>query len=315
MLLFLGSDVSLPLQPWEPTQPAFHVDELERGSGSPSVRAHLTGPHVYELGSAEKCACAYAQLEELSEDERVVRVDAVQKLRDLLIEAIRRGATVELFACRAGREADPPTERRPLSIEDVTPERFLVCEGALLSLSSSQVGESAPERPPVEALLELLGSPSELEAAAGRLASTALQSLALHLAALSRFAEGDSDGARRTLEQAAVLEKSSGHRQLALQTSHQSELMTHHGSDIERSIAYYLETLTTVRRLRNIQGIALTARSLGEVLLWKGDRARAVMLWQASVDAFRKLRLQDAEGVEEWLAGLGGRDDDSALPR
>src|SRR5262245_33844102 len=123
-LLYLGSDLPLPLRAWDQARPAFHVDALGAGREA-AVRSHFQGAHVYWVGSAEKCGCAFSKNEELEQTEAWLRQDTIVELHRYLRDAAELGARLELLACMAGSEGMRPLLRRALALEDVTPEGFL----------------------------------------------------------------------------------------------------------------------------------------------------------------------------------------------
>lgn len=91
LALYLGSSKALPIVPWDPNKPAFHVIEL--ATKAPAVRRLLRYEHVYYVGSYEGCSCAFNYAHELK---------SVTELRDYLRHALSLVDELEGFACRPG---------------------------------------------------------------------------------------------------------------------------------------------------------------------------------------------------------------------
>jgi acyl dehydratase len=143
----------------------------------------------------------------------------------------------------------------------------------------------------------------EGECEAGLLAQPAV--LDLHVEALIAASEGDLDRCAASFAAAREWESANGYARGALQTSHQSALTTNFGGDLARLSRYYLETLKTLKKMRNHEGLALCLRSSGEVALVRGNRDEAAKAWSLSVRLFQEIGLREAEQVAVWLAALG----------
>ena len=57
LALYIASSKPLPLVPWDPEKPAFHVIPLP--DDRPAVRKLFRHPHIYYVGSHEGCSCAF----------------------------------------------------------------------------------------------------------------------------------------------------------------------------------------------------------------------------------------------------------------
>ena len=93
LALYIASVKPLPVIPWDPNKPAFHVVPLSESMGD--VRKLLTFPHVYYIGSHEGCSCAFNYEHELK---------SVIELRDYLRKALAVADEIEGFSCRPGDE-------------------------------------------------------------------------------------------------------------------------------------------------------------------------------------------------------------------
>ena len=132
MLLYIASDVPLLTIPWDATQPAFHVTNLQDARwGSPEVAQRFSKPHVYVVGSAEKCACLYNAGEELEPEEVAHRDAAVDSLRQYLAEAAAYSA-VQIYTCWSGEEALPALLERVLQPATAGVDAFLFEPGTLV---------------------------------------------------------------------------------------------------------------------------------------------------------------------------------------
>ena len=123
MLLYIASEVALRTIPWNESSPSFHVDTLRESTGSAAVVHHFSKRHVYVVGSAEKCACAFEANLDREPHELSDREVAVEALRQYLSEAAVH-SPIELYACWAGDEALPPQHRRPLHTESAPKSAF-----------------------------------------------------------------------------------------------------------------------------------------------------------------------------------------------
>lgn len=93
LALYIASVKPLPVIPWDPNRPAFHVLPLSESMSA--VRKLLTYPHVYYVGSHEGCSCAFNYEHELK---------SVIELRDYLRKALAAADEIEGFSCRPGDE-------------------------------------------------------------------------------------------------------------------------------------------------------------------------------------------------------------------
>src|SRR5438270_9761985 len=57
LALYIAASKPLPVVPWDPKRPAFHVVPLPEDMED--VRSLLPYPHIYYVGSHEGCSCAF----------------------------------------------------------------------------------------------------------------------------------------------------------------------------------------------------------------------------------------------------------------
>jgi hypothetical protein len=93
LALYIASFKPLPVIPWDPNKPTFHVVPLP--DSMHAVRKLLPYPHVYYVGSYEGCSCAFNYEHELK---------SVLELRDYLRKALTVADEIDGFSCRPGDE-------------------------------------------------------------------------------------------------------------------------------------------------------------------------------------------------------------------
>ncbi len=93
LALYIASSKPLPLVPWDPENPAFHVIPLQ--DDRPAVRKVFRHPHIYFVGSHEGCSCAFNYEHDFK---------AAIELRDYLRKALAVTKEIEGFACRPDQE-------------------------------------------------------------------------------------------------------------------------------------------------------------------------------------------------------------------
>jgi len=134
LMLYLGSDVPLPIINWEPEHPPLHVADLD--DHDRVVSRHFSKPHVYYVGAHGGCGCVFEACDlsaELPEDHETFRPG--EWLRDLTLNALQHQSSVEFFACWDGdQDHDIDHRAHVTSDELVRSERvflekqFVVCE-------------------------------------------------------------------------------------------------------------------------------------------------------------------------------------------
>lgn len=91
LALYIASPKPLPLVPWDPKKPTFHVVPLDEENHH--VRKILPYPFIYYVGSHEGCSCAFNYEHDIK---------AAVELRDYLRRALTITNEIEGFSCRPG---------------------------------------------------------------------------------------------------------------------------------------------------------------------------------------------------------------------
>jgi hypothetical protein len=125
LALYIASSKSLPLVPWDPEKPAFHVIPLP--DDRPTVRKMFRHPHIYYVGSHEGCSCAFNYEHDIK--------PAVQ-LRDYLRRALAATDEIEGFACRPDQESLDVKHFVTISPTGVALPEFFLQEGQRLVFCS-----------------------------------------------------------------------------------------------------------------------------------------------------------------------------------
>lgn len=134
--------------------------------------------------------------------------------------------------------------------------------------------------------------------------SSAGSALDLHLRALIAARDGDLAACAAALTAAQEWEVANGFQRASLHTSHQLALTTNFGGDLERLGKYYRETLRTLKKLHNREGLALCLRSMGELAVVAGKPDEAREAWRLSERLFATLGLSESRQVAAWLETL-----------
>ena len=125
LALYIASTKPLPVIPWDPKKPTFHVVNLPESMRA--VRKLLPYPHVYYVGSHEGCSCAFNYEHELK---------AVLELRDYLRKALAVTDEIEGFSCRPGQEPLNVKHSVTISPSGVALPEFFLQDGQRLVFRS-----------------------------------------------------------------------------------------------------------------------------------------------------------------------------------
>ncbi len=139
LALYLSSSKTLPVLPFDPEQPGFHVHELSVEEDG--VRAHFTHPHVYYVGSTQGCSCAFNYEHEF---------EPIRSLQRYLKIALADGNELEGFSCRSGREGDEVKHSTIASPEMIVMPRFYFYDGHFLQIVTSVNSRGASPAEPVK---------------------------------------------------------------------------------------------------------------------------------------------------------------------
>ena len=128
LALYIASSKPLPVIPWDPDKPAFHVIPLpdERAA----VRKLLRFPHIYYVGSHEGCSCAFNYEHEFK---------SALQLRDYLRSALAVSEKIEGFACRPDQQNLDVKHFVTISPSGVALPEFFFQEGQRLVFRSRKM--------------------------------------------------------------------------------------------------------------------------------------------------------------------------------
>lgn len=125
LALYLASNKPLPVIPWDPKKPTFHVVTLAESLGA--VRKLLPYRHIYYVGSHEGCSCAFNYEHEFK---------SVLELRDYLRKALAVTEEIEGFSCRPGQEPLDVKHSVTISPSGVALPEFFLQDGQRLVFRS-----------------------------------------------------------------------------------------------------------------------------------------------------------------------------------
>src|SRR5262245_60321836 len=130
MTVYIGATEPLDLIAWNQTAPAFHVAELHETEVV--VRTQFNEPYVY-VGSHEGCGCGFQckNPEWVEEEELAQKRASLDSLATYLSRQLSRVATIQLYACWDGDQAEIPEHRRNLTPNSFRNEEFFFLEKEL----------------------------------------------------------------------------------------------------------------------------------------------------------------------------------------
>jgi hypothetical protein len=135
LALYIASPKPLPVIPWDPDKPAFHVVPLPEEMAA--VRKLLSFEHVYYIGSHEGCSCAFNYEHDLK---------SVLELRDYLRKALTVTDEIEGFSCRPGDEQLNVKHSVTISPSGVALPEFFLQDGQRLVFRSRKTMQARRRR-------------------------------------------------------------------------------------------------------------------------------------------------------------------------
>lgn len=134
MMLYIGSDILLPVIPFDNDTPAFHTKELREEDRV--IINHFSSKHVLYAGSSEGCGCSFkhALIDSNTNWLNVVGDEANDYRRNMLqlyeyVENIIAGAgKVELYACWDGDFEDPALSKEVILPAELLNDEFYLKE-------------------------------------------------------------------------------------------------------------------------------------------------------------------------------------------
>lgn len=127
LALYLASPQELPVIPWDPSKPSFHVIHLPEKAKD--VCRHFRSRYVYYAGSAQGCSCAFNYEHEY---------DSIVELRNYLRNALICVDEVEMFACQVGAEDQDRQHEVVTSPEGIALAEFYFKDGQHLVIRTAK---------------------------------------------------------------------------------------------------------------------------------------------------------------------------------
>lgn len=134
MMVYIASDIPLPLIPWSKDKPAFHVQELTQRDAA--VRRQFSKPNVYYVGAHEGCGCGFQHPEfDVDAEAQSQTTESRRRLGEYLRQALSQQQSIELFACWDGDQAKRPEYRDAVRLDEWLQSRSHFREKELLVIS------------------------------------------------------------------------------------------------------------------------------------------------------------------------------------
>jgi hypothetical protein len=137
LALYIAASKPLPVIPWNPKKPTFHVVPLPENMQE--VRNLLPYPHIYYVGSHEGCSCAFNYEHEFK---------SALKLRDYLRKALTVVDEIEGFSYRPGQKTVNVMHSVIISPGGVALPEFFLQDGQRLLFRSRKTMEAQRRNPP-----------------------------------------------------------------------------------------------------------------------------------------------------------------------
>jgi len=125
LALYIASPKPLPVVPWDPKKPAFHVIPLPEDRGE--LHEVLAHPHIYYVGSHEGCSCAFNYEHEFK---------SALELQSYLRKALTVTEEIEGFSCRPGQNTPNVKHSVTISPTGVALPEFFFQDGQRLVFRS-----------------------------------------------------------------------------------------------------------------------------------------------------------------------------------
>jgi len=135
LALYIAASKPLPVVPWDPKNPAFHVVPLPEDMED--VRSLLPYSHIYYVGSHEGCSCAFNYEHEFK---------PALELRDYLRTALAVTDEIAGFSCRPGQKKLKVLHSVTISPGAVALPEFFFQDGQRLCFRSRKTMQAQRER-------------------------------------------------------------------------------------------------------------------------------------------------------------------------
>lgn len=140
MMLYIGSDIPLPLVPFAKKTPGFHTESLRESDGM--IARHFSTAYILYAVSSQGCGCGFqhALIDTDTNWLNVVDEDSsdcgknMQQLYTYVEGVIDKGGRVELYACWDGYFEDAPLSKEAVSYKELTGHEFYLKEKGFYTL-------------------------------------------------------------------------------------------------------------------------------------------------------------------------------------
>jgi hypothetical protein len=134
-MVYVGSDVALPLIEWRDHHPTMHVRPLE--SSEEAVRQHFKKAHVYYVGSHYGCGCGFLLGAcEDGEDSAEAAAAVDHSLSDLAeyLNTYSKDGPLEMYVVKGGQEETAPTEHVAVHPRNIPSTEFKFKTGRMVTI-------------------------------------------------------------------------------------------------------------------------------------------------------------------------------------
>lgn len=140
MMLYIGSDILLPIIPFKEDAPGFHTERL--GENDLKICKHFSTKNILYAGSSQGCGCGF-QHSIIDHDAGWLNVEDeddefkmnMQQLYEYVRDVLERGGKVELYACWDGEFEDAPWSRENISPQELRNRKFYLKEKGFYTIS------------------------------------------------------------------------------------------------------------------------------------------------------------------------------------
>ena len=141
MMLYIGSNIPLPIIPFNEIAPAFYTESLSENDTT--VAKHFSTNYVLYAGSSEGCGCGFQHalidhgpnwldvVDEYDDDFQ----KNMQQLYEYVKVVIDNGGKVEIYACWDGEFEDAPLLKENISYKELINDDFYLKEKGFYSIS------------------------------------------------------------------------------------------------------------------------------------------------------------------------------------
>lgn len=123
-MLYIASNVVLPLLPWDEHNPGFHVTELSENEKV--VESKFKNIYAYYAGAYEGCGCGFQAGEYPGyEDEEIdLQIASLNGLASYLDDQLKEDSEIELFGCWDGDQSKSIQNTRTITTASIRRNDF-----------------------------------------------------------------------------------------------------------------------------------------------------------------------------------------------